>query len=156
VYVYRSNNAPPVPAAIRDSIVLFSRKNERQIVTKLEQGYHKDALRLRPVEKWAVSFRAGRETVEDDAMLGSHPQNDLGDAVLRFLEEQPNSSFRKISKPLYSRRTTILPVLDDLGLRLFATRWISHRLSDAEKTERVGLSQHMLDMIQGPGPKQHK
>jgi histone-lysine N-methyltransferase SETMAR len=31
-----------------------------------------------------------------------------------------------------------------------------HRLSDAQKADRVELSQHMLDMIQGLGPKRQK
>jgi hypothetical protein len=44
--------------------------------------------------------------------------------------------------------------LDGLGLRYFATRWILHRLSDAQKADPVDLSQDMLDMMQGLGPKQ--
>jgi hypothetical protein len=44
---------------------------------------------------------------------------------------------------------TIPRVLDDLGLCFFAPRWIPHRLSDAQKADRVELSQHMLDMMQG-------
>jgi hypothetical protein len=115
-------------------------KANAQIVTKLEQGYHQDALRLRTVEKWAARFRAGRETVEDDERLGRPPQNDLDDAVLRFLEKQPHSSSREISMALYSPRTTILRVLDDFGLRFFAPRWIPHRLFDVQKAERVELS----------------
>jgi hypothetical protein len=120
-----------------------------QVVTKLEQGYQEDALRLRAVETWAARFRAGRETVEDDERPGRYPRNDLGDTVLRFHENQPHSSCRETSKALYSPRTTILRVLDDLGLHFFATRWIHHRLSDAQKADRVELSQHMLDMMQG-------
>jgi DNA-binding IclR family transcriptional regulator len=77
------------------------------------------------------------------------PQNDLGDAVLRFLEKQPHSSSREISKALYSPRTTILRVLDDLGLRFFALRWMPRRLSDAQKADKFELSQHLLEMIQG-------
>jgi histone-lysine N-methyltransferase SETMAR len=46
--------------------------------------------------------------------------------------------------------------LDDIGLRFFASRWIRHRLSDAQKADRVELSQHMLEMMQGLGPKQQK
>jgi hypothetical protein len=118
-------------------------------LTKLAQGYHQDALRLRVVEKCAARFRAGRETVEDDERPGRPPQNDLGDAVFRFLEKQPHSSLREISKAVYSPRTTILPVLVDFGLRFFATRWIPDRLSDAQKADRVELSQHMLEMTQG-------
>jgi hypothetical protein len=77
-------------------------KTNAQIVTKLEPGYHQDALRLRALEKWAASFRAGRETVEDDERPERSPQNDLGDAMLRFLEKQPHCSSREISKALYS------------------------------------------------------
>jgi hypothetical protein len=120
-----------------------------QIVTKLEPGYHQDALRLRYVEKWAARFRAGRETVEDDESPGRPPQNGHGDAVLRFLEKQLHSSSREISKTLYWPRTTILRVLDDLELHFFAPMWIPHRLSDAQKADRVGRSQRVLKMMQG-------
>jgi hypothetical protein len=103
-----------------------------------------------------VRFRAGRKTVEDDERPGRHPQNGHGDAVLRFLERQPHCSSREISRALYSPRTTILRVSDDLGLRFFAPRRIPYRLSDAQKADRIELSQHMLDMMQGLGPKQQK
>jgi hypothetical protein len=74
-------------------------KTNAQIITKLEQGYRQDAVRLRAVEKWAARFRVGRETVENDERPERPRQNDLGDAVLKFLEKQPHSSSREISKP---------------------------------------------------------
>jgi hypothetical protein len=46
--------------------------------------------------------------------------------------------------------------LDDIGLRFFALSWIYHRLSDAQNADRVEVSQHMLDMMQGLGSKQQK
>jgi hypothetical protein len=46
--------------------------------------------------------------------------------------------------------------LDDLALRFFAPKWVPHRLSDTQKADRVELPQHMLDMMQGLGPKQPK
>jgi hypothetical protein len=131
-------------------------KTKAQIVTKLEQGHHQDALRFRAIEKWAGRFRAGWETVEDDERPGRPHQNDFCDAVLRFVERQPHSSSRAISKAVYSPRTKILRVLDDLGLRFFAPSWIPHCLSDVQKADGVELSQHMLDMMQGLGPKQQK
>jgi hypothetical protein len=73
-----------------------------------------------------------------------------------FMTKQPYSSSREISKALYSPRTTILRVLDDLGLRFFAPRWIPHRVSDAQKADSVDPFQHMLDMMQGISPKQQK
>jgi hypothetical protein len=79
-------------------------------------------LRLRAVQKWAAKFRAGWETVENDERPGRPTQNDLGYAVLSFLEKQPYSSSWKVSKALYSPKTTILRVLDDPGLSFFALR----------------------------------
>jgi hypothetical protein len=131
-------------------------KTNAQIVTKLGQGYYQDALHLRAIEKWAARFRAGPETVEDDERPERPPHNDLDDAVLRFLERQPHSSSRKISKAVYSPWTKILRVLDDLELRLFTANWMPHRLSDAHLADRVELSQHMLDMMQGLGPRQQR
>jgi hypothetical protein len=46
--------------------------------------------------------------------------------------------------------------LDDLELRFIAPRWIRYRLSDVQKADKVELSQHILDMMQGLGPKHQK
>jgi hypothetical protein len=53
-------------------------------------------------------FQAGWKNVEDDERPERPPQSDPGNVVLRFLEKQPYSSSREISKTLYSPRTTIL------------------------------------------------
>jgi hypothetical protein len=46
--------------------------------------------------------------------------------------------------------------LDDLGLGFFATILIPRRLSDAQKADRVELSEHVLDMMQGLGQKRQQ
>jgi hypothetical protein len=117
-------------------------KRNAQIVTKLEQGYHQDAPRLRTVENWAARFRAGLETVEDDEKPGRDPQNNLGDTVLRFFEKQPHSSSRKINDALYSPRTTILRVLDELGSRFFAPKWMADRLFVKKSARKKGHVLH--------------
>jgi hypothetical protein len=93
---------------------------------------------------------------EDDGRPGKPPQNDFGDAVLRVLEREPHSSSRKIGIAFFSPRTTILRVLENVTLRSFAPRWIPDRLSDAQKADRVEPPQHLLEMMQGLSPKQHK
>jgi histone-lysine N-methyltransferase SETMAR len=42
------------------------------------------------------------------------------------------------------------------GKNFFAPRWTPHRLSDAQRADGVEPSQHVLDMMQGLGPKQQK
>jgi hypothetical protein len=46
--------------------------------------------------------------------------------------------------------------LDELGLHFFTPRLLPHRLSNVQKADMVELSQHMLDVMQGLGPKQQK
>jgi hypothetical protein len=60
------------------------------------------------------------QAVEDDERPGRPYQNDIGDTVVRSIERQLHSSSPEIGKALYSPRTTILRVLDNIGLHFFA------------------------------------
>jgi hypothetical protein len=75
-------------------------------------------------------------------------------AVLRFLDKQSRFSCREISKAVDSPWQTTQRVLDDLGLRFFASSWLFHSLSDDQKTEMANPSQYMLDITQRLGPNQ--
>jgi transposase len=85
-------------------------KTNSQICASLTKRDGRDALRMRAVVKWAARFRDGQETLEDDDRAGRPPKTDFSKAVLQFLEKQPHSSSREISKALCSPRTTVLPV----------------------------------------------
>jgi hypothetical protein len=103
------------------------------------------------VQKWAARVRTGQETVEDDERSARPPQTDIRDVILRFLEKNPHSSSRDINKALFTRTTTILPLLADLGLKFHQARWIPHGLSDQQKGDRVVLSQEMLQTMKDLG-----
>jgi hypothetical protein len=105
------------------------------------------ALRIRGEEKWAARFRRGQETFEDEARSGGPPNTDFTDGILRFLEKHCCSSSREIGKAQCSPKTTVLRVLHDLGLHFLAPKWISCHLSEDQKTERVELSEHMLETV---------
>jgi hypothetical protein len=90
--------------------------NNQSIHTEFCCVYHEAAFYPQAVEKWAVRFRWGQETVEDDSRPGRPPKGDLGDAVLPYLDKQPHSSLGEINKVLCSPKTTILQILHDLGL----------------------------------------
>jgi hypothetical protein len=87
---------------------IFCRKSNQQIAAKLAQSYGQEAQCLRAVQKWAARFRAGKENVEDDERSGRPPQIDIRDVILRFLEKNPHSSSRDISKALFTPKTIIL------------------------------------------------
>jgi predicted transcriptional regulator len=70
--------------------------------------------------------------------------SDIRDIILRFLEKNPHSSSRDISKALFTPKTTILRLLTDLGLKFHQARCIPYRLSEQQKADRMALSQEML------------
>jgi histone-lysine N-methyltransferase SETMAR len=132
-------------------------KTNEQIVAKLEKAYHHEGFHLRTVEKWAARFRAGQATVEDETRSGRPAETDLSAAVLAFLEKEPHSSARQISKALCSPRITIDRILHNvLGLRFFVSRWIPHRLSPSQKAQRVEMSRGMIELFESLGPEQRK
>jgi hypothetical protein len=53
-----------------------------QILAKLEQAFHEDAVHPCAVEKWAARFRSDQMSVEDEERCGRAAQNDFHDAVL--------------------------------------------------------------------------
>jgi transposase len=126
-------------------------KSNQQIAAKLAKGYGQDALCLRVVQKWAGRFRAGKENVEDDERSGRPPHTDIRDVFLRFLRKNPHSSSGDISKALFTPKTTILRLLTDLGLKFHQARGIPHQLSEQQKTDRVALSQKMLETMDDLG-----
>jgi hypothetical protein len=79
--------------------------------------------------------------------------------VVRFSDLSKDSLIlphARSAKALCSPQTTILRVLGEPELRFFTPRRVLHRLSDEQKAEKAELSQHILDMMQGLGPKQQK
>jgi hypothetical protein len=86
-------------------------KTNATIVEKLIKAYHGEAFHIRAVEKWAARFRGGQTTVEDESRSGRPAETDFSDAVLAFLERQPQSSAKEISRSLCSPETTVRRVL---------------------------------------------
>jgi DNA-binding MarR family transcriptional regulator len=109
---------------------------------------------MRAVQEWTARFRAGQITVDDESKSGRPAHTDFGDAVLAFLERQPQWSAKEIGRALCSRETTVTRVLDELNLRYFAAKWIPHELSDEEKAVRVSISGDSLQMFSEFGPRQ--
>jgi histone-lysine N-methyltransferase SETMAR len=135
---------------------LLCQKSNQQIAAKLAKGYGQDALCLRTVQKSAAQFRAGQENVEDDERSARPPQTDIRDVILRFLEKNPHSSSRNISKALFIPKATILRLLTDLGLKFHQARWIPHRLSEQQKADRVAISQEMQQTMNDLARKSHE
>jgi hypothetical protein len=125
---------------------VLCQKSKWQIAGKFAKDYGQTGLYL----------RAGQENVEDDERSGKPAQINICDAIRRFLEKNPQSSFRDMSKAWLTPKTTILRLLADLGLKFYQARWIPHRLSEQQKADRITFSQDMLQTMKDLGPKQQK
>jgi hypothetical protein len=101
---------------------MLHKKSNTAIQAKLSLGYGKDALCQRTVDTWAARFQSGRTSVEDDERSGRSSSDSLSDAVSGYLNRNPHASCREIAKDLFIPITTILRVLDKMGLRFFVAR----------------------------------
>lgn len=106
-------------------------------------------VRIGAVDKRATRLRTGLETIEDGVRPAWLRNTDFGDTVLRFLERHAYSSSREIDKALCCPTITVLRVSHSIVFHFFAPTWIPHHLPEDQQTEKVELSQHMLEMIDG-------
>jgi hypothetical protein len=74
------------------------------------------------VDMWTARFRSGRISVEDDERPGRLFSDSLSDAVSGYLNRNPHASCRETVKDLFIPETTMLCILDQMGLRFFVAR----------------------------------
>jgi hypothetical protein len=129
-------------------------KSNTAIQAKLNLVYSKDALCQCTVDMWAARFRSGRTSVEGDERLGRPSSDSLSDAISDYLNRNPYASCRKIAKDLFIPTTTILRVLNEMGLKFFVTRWMPYKLAPELKAKRIDICQEMLEILEQLGPRQ--
>jgi hypothetical protein len=107
------------------SMILYyvlHKKSNMTIQAKVSFVYGKDALCQHRVETSPPRFRSGRTSVEDDDRSGRLSTDSLSDAVSFYLNRNPQALCQEIAKDLFIPATTILRVLDQMGLRFFIAR----------------------------------
>jgi hypothetical protein len=124
------------------------RKWNTAIWAKLSLVYGKDALCQRIVDTWAARFRNRITSVEDDERPGRPCSDSLSDAISGYLNKNPHTSCRKIANDLFIPRTTILRILDEMGLRFFVARWVPYKLSPESKAKRIEICREMLEVLE--------
>jgi hypothetical protein len=70
------------------------------------------------------------------------------------LNRNPHVSCREIAKDLFIPKTSILRVLDEMGLKLFVVRWVPYKLSAELKAKRIEICQEVLSILEQLGPRQ--
>jgi hypothetical protein len=124
------------------------------IQAKLSLVYSKDALFQHTMDTWAIRFRSGRTSVEDDERPGRPSSDSLPDAVSGCLNRNPHASYRKIAKDLFIPMTTILCILDEIGLRFVVARWMACKRLPELKAERIEICKEMAEILEKLGSRQ--
>ncbi len=111
------------------------------ITNDLELAHGELAPKYRTVAKWAVLFKDGRESLEDDPRSGS-PNIER---VLQIIDDNSHSTFDDIVAQTSLGRGTVQEIVyDSLGLKKLTSRWIPHDLTDKNRKDRVDACRENL------------
>jgi len=114
----------------------------------LTRGFGDGAYSLRTVERWAARFRAGRESLGDEPREGRPLDPAIPGLVSKELEDNPNSSTRRLAETLNLSVDTVYRVITQiLGMRYFKCRWIPHELSPDQKHQRKVISTELFAIL---------
>ena len=114
----------------------------------MQQVYGIDCLSRATINYWFRRFKDGRERLTDDERSGRSREavNESNiEKVRQFIKNKSKSSVRYMEMELNLSATSIYRILTEhLGLRKVCSRFVPHKLTDAEKALRI---QHSKDII---------
>jgi hypothetical protein len=93
-----------------------------------------------------LSFRGKTEEEE----IGNHgqPLDEVDEAILKALADEPFSSVRGLARHTCLSRTAVHRHLTcSIGSTACHLRWVPHRLSPGQKVKRMALSRELLSML---------
>jgi transposase len=121
----------------------------RAIVAELRCVYKEDVLSLATVKKWCKRFVEGRTSLCDNPRSGRPLSTDLAKPITSMLKEKPFASYKVLCRHFRIPKTTCLRILhDNLGMKKFNLRWVTHALNSSQKAERVTLSHEILAVLE--------
>ena len=114
----------------------------------MQQIYGSDCLSRATINEWFRRFKDGRGHLTDDEGSG-RPREAVNESniekVRQFIKNESKSSVRYMEMKLNLSATSIYRILTEhLGLRKICSRFVPHKLTDAEKALRI---QHSKETI---------
>jgi len=126
----------------------FGKTAAAETVELMRQVYGYNCLSHAQIFRWYARFKSGVETIEDEARPGrpfSVCNKGLISKVMKQIQEERCVTVRMMADEFGVNRETIRQiVVEDLGKRKVASRFVSHALSDDQRHERV---QYANDII---------
>lgn len=102
--------------------------------------------------KWALEFKRGRTSLEDDPRSGrpkSVTTEEMIDTIHDMVMNDRKLTLSEISETMNISTERVLHILKDvLGLRKLCARWVPHFLNCDQKRLRVNLSKEHLELFQ--------
>lgn len=118
---------------------------QQQCIDRLKSAFGDEAPSRSSVFSWYNEFKRGRHSLKDEPREGRPisavtPENI--DAVRKLIEEDRHVTYQEIQATLGISGTSTHSILHEhLHVRKLCSRWIPHKLNDAQKRlESIGAS----------------
>ncbi len=118
-------------------------KNACQTTEIICFAYGSDALDLRTCQRWFARFKDGNFDLSDWERSGRHVEAD-DDLLDEILEEDPRKSTRELAVELSLSQTTVCNRLKVLGKVLKVGKWVPHKLSEINISQRLSICVSLL------------
>lgn len=120
-----------------------------EIHQRLVNVYGASAPSCRTVEHWAIEFKHGRESVEDDPRSG-RPATAQNEEMIEKIEamvmEDRRISARRIVETLDISHGSVLSILhDQLHMNKVSARWVPRMLTPMQKHARLAICRELSD-----------
>lgn len=123
--------------------------SQQQCFDRLIAAFGEEAPAKSTVYKWFQEFRLGRNFLCDEPHTGRPKSAVLPkyiDAVRELILQDRHITYREIQASLGISKTSIQTILHEhLSVRKLCARWIPHKLTEAQKMDRVNWCQEMIN-----------
>ncbi|GBP40904.1 Histone-lysine N-methyltransferase SETMAR [Eumeta japonica] len=141
IHIEKVNNALMTPLALRVFMGGGGSHAPQQNLARLRIAFGDDATCNTTIYNWFAEFKRGRVNLSDefrDGRSSTAVNNKNIDAVRRMIETDNYVTYRGVWASLGMGMNRIQSMLHKhLGMRKLCSRWIPHKLTKAQKMDRV-------------------
>lgn len=130
--------------------LVLKQKTAVEIFEDLKKTYGNDAPGHTTVKYWVREFKTGRTTVVDDERPG-RPQeipDSISDSLSQIVQDERRIGIKSLSKRLNISKGTVDTIMQNLGIRKLASRFVPSFLTGDMMEKRLDCCQENLQIWQ--------